>query len=1511
MGEGKLSQAISAFQDVLLVNPRHTPSYLLLGIIYTRKGEIDRAIEVLRQAVEIDESLLAGHLLLGQAYAATKENKKAIAAFERAIDVNPDYPGGHYYLGLLFQSQGEIFKAIERYRAAVASKGEGPEKKQAESQIALLKKHAEAFFQNGTAHLKQGLIAEATDLFQKGLILDPENPKALFSLGIIAIQKGQLDEAVDRLRKALEQKPDLFSARLFLGQTYENKGEIDKAISEYQGLLQEVSDPKQQEVMIARQKLSQIGETPEIGILVQSLLREGGRLLSRKDFEGARAAFLVVLTYLPKQVLVHYHLGQIALEEGDLKESEQKLKAAIEIDRNHYLSYFLLGEIYEKMNDLDKAILIYKDAVTVRPLEAGAHMRLGILYEKKDEIQNALDAYHAVLDLSKDREARMKKIAQGRVDLYEKKFNVSYSDMAVSFDSNSTRSQVPISEVSSESNLALTYYLKKKELLKIPFQINFNTRLLHHSQLYFVNTGASLLYAQFISSYSVVLGYNFRMGTMYGDTLSKGKFIRINGYTAEVSRQAVFPSSVTLRLSYQDIEIYSNPIFSTKTATGSGILAQNLSLFGFDLGRVQGSYTYGLSHVLANDQERITQTLSGNYIRDLGPDLTLTLGASYAVSDYLNADSFALSRGIRRKRQNQLYSATAGFSYDLQPGVTFFANFARNKNLSNLPVASDIDLVDINSGQVQSLGAYDQDIVTFGLTAATDLEFLYPKWKSGATQLSVSLTTGYYKPSLENLNQVLSDPKTVIAQDPNHILPSNPGFVSEVRNLAMEEIKGSETLGIEAEWSINERNGLVLSLSEWQSNTVRTDLIPFQFSPTRSGLLPRSARYNLSINQVFLSWRYALLNDPEIGRIYMDLGLLGGSFVNLTADALIRAEENPTGGPFVSLGSFEARGRSFTTRAGLGGEVFIRPWFSVGLGVNYLWGTVTKLRVEREFPSGFRGSTAGQPGVSVNPCFQLGDNQTRGQTLTTITCDNDQVREGTRPRILRINLDGFEARMALRFHFGKGSSDQTIFEKWLNWGDEADLATEDSPLLLQDFQWDGTLKHEVAYRINSPVTFTKALTLLRLNGRYAFSPRYQITGRGRTFYDAIYDFVDVDTISPRRFDNTILTTLPQSPTREEVAGVDVENSRAVEQNRHSVDLREFYIDAHFKNMDLRIGKQIVRWGVVPGARVTDEINPFDFGEFILREVEDRFIPLMMLKADFFPGDARLELIWITEAVPHKPAPSGSEFEQFQILPGFIAPEAFLDDSLNLNVNAFQNTEIAGRLVQTIKDWEVGMTVFYQWDDFPASFRSILGAGLNPFSDPPEVQFEPRMHRITTVGTTLSKSFGRVVLNAEYAYVFGKLFGTLLDIDAAAAASADLSEDQSPLLGELQRDYMKYAVGLDFSLLGADMSLQFIQQYIPGWNATILQDRIDTVAAHFMRKTFMNEELVLRILSLYFINEADFLFRPALETRLSDNVKAIFGSDIFVGDRGEEVGQFDFIGFFKDSNRIYLELSYSF
>jgi hypothetical protein len=446
----------------------------------------------------------------------------------------------------------------------------------------------------------------------------------------------------------------------------------------------------------------------------------------------------------------------------------------------------------------------------------------------------------------------------------------------------------------------------------------------------------------------------------------------------------------------------------------------------------------------------------------------------------------------------------------------------------------------------------------------------------------------------------------------------------------------------------------------------------------------------------------------------------------------------------------------------------------------------------------------------------------------------------------------------------------------------------------RDLTWGGYLRNETAFRIVNPTGFDKILNIIQLDGRYRFAPGLSLAGRFWAFYDAAYDVESISTISPRKGPAVACPDLPDPNT------APTNNICSIEIVDHRSKFKEFYLDVNLENFDLRIGRQIVRWGVVEGSRVTDEINPLDFYELILRDIDDRYIPLFMVKGNLYLGPHSFEAIWIPEVQGHRPAPRGSEWEQFQLLPGYVKPQhafqGFTDsDQLEENID---NGEYALKYTRVFTGHEVSVSYFYTWDDFPASFRSIQEASV--FGGEVNVDFIPRHNRLSIFGTTFSKTFPSFVLNAEAVYVDGKFFGTRL-------------QNQPPAeFGEKQRDFAKAAIGFDAYVLGVDISPAIILQHIFNHDGAIIQDRLDTVIALFLRKEFVHNVWSGNLLLLRFENDNNWLIRPRTNYNVTDRVRLSFGLDFFEGKIGSgQPGEFNFIGFFDNNDRLFWDITYSF
>ena len=438
-------------------------------------------------------------------------------------------------------------------------------------------------------------------------------------------------------------------------------------------------------------------------------------------------------------------------------------------------------------------------------------------------------------------------------------------------------------------------------------------------------------------------------------------------------------------------------------------------------------------------------------------------------------------------------------------------------------------------------------------------------------------------------------------------------------------------------------------------------------------------------------------------------------------------------------------------------------------------------------------------------------------------------------------------------------------------------------LFNKNMELRGYVKNETAYRYVSPTAFSKILNIIQIEPSYSFNQSLRWSARVWAFYDLAYDIQDIGTIAPIK---PFAFIQPPDPGKPEP---DIENLRDIKIDKYGVDLKEFYFDIFFSNMDLRVGKQIIRWGIVEGWRIIDEVNPLDFTEHILRDVADRYIPLWMVKGDYYLGPLTIEGLWIPDVRGHEPAPLRSEWSQFQKLP-----------DLKKVPRNFENSEVGLRTSGMLGGYEFVLAYLYHWDDFPAAFRTITGLGLGNLGISPEVTFFPRYRRLQSYGAGLAKSFGKIVVEGEFSYADGKYWGT------CTACGTDEAK-----FNEIQRDYIKHVVGLKTVLYGADISLNFSQDIILHHTGDIQQKRHEDAASLFARKEIRYGTMVPQFLAISLINRKEYLFRPKLEYRYTDKITFLFGADIFSGDPGPDAGRLNFFGYFDDDDRVYMEVKYSF
>jgi len=295
---------------------------------------------------------------------------------------------------------------------------------------------------------------------------------------------------------------------------------------------------------------------------------------------------------------------------------------------------------------------------------------------------------------------------------------------------------------------------------------------------------------------------------------------------------------------------------------------------------------------------------------------------------------------------------------------------------------------------------------------------------------AIGLTGGSYAPKLRQLNAVLAQPGQVILQDPNFLIPRNQDLPVVIRDVGTPGLTSAASYGIEAVWEWQPRVSFVFSALNWQGRSSMEDTITMSL---RSNLppidVPRSARYNLNLNQLWVGWRYSFFDRPREARLFANINIAGLAVADWSMDTLLKVQQEPGSliPSFASISSAEFHGTAYSSRYGLGGEVFISENISLGFQSNYILSTLNKLRMTRFFPAGFAELPPLPPTpVSVGgvidppnlvPTVHALPEGPEQLTTATVTEPREAKEVVSNPTPVDLDLNGWEFAFTFRIYY--------------------------------------------------------------------------------------------------------------------------------------------------------------------------------------------------------------------------------------------------------------------------------------------------------------------------------------------------------------------------------------------------------------------------------------------------------------------------------------------------------------
>lgn len=253
--QGKFAQAVAAFREALRLKPGLVNAEIFLAISLAEMGQYQQALPGLekgfRRAADRALQRLSG-LHLQRALTALKQDAQAVEVALQLTRLYPEDPEVLYHAGRVFGNYAWLTMrklsevapgSVWRYQAA----GEAYQSQGLfDMAITAFRKVIEldparpgAHFRLGRALLERSRlpgaspsdVAEAAEVFEKELALDPSNGNAAYELAEIHRKAGKLERARELFELALKSDPGFQEARLGLGRVLLALGEPRAALA--------------------------------------------------------------------------------------------------------------------------------------------------------------------------------------------------------------------------------------------------------------------------------------------------------------------------------------------------------------------------------------------------------------------------------------------------------------------------------------------------------------------------------------------------------------------------------------------------------------------------------------------------------------------------------------------------------------------------------------------------------------------------------------------------------------------------------------------------------------------------------------------------------------------------------------------------------------------------------------------------------------------------------------------------------------------------------------------------------------------------------------------------------------------------------------------------------------------------------------------------------------------------------------------------------------------------------
>lgn len=408
-------------------------AYRNLAGFYYNLQRMDQATATLEEGIgKVEDGKLDLIYLLARFYTAQGKQEEADAMVARATDEAVDDPQPWLVLSSYRSREGDAAGALEAVNEAL--------KIAPDDTPARLRK-AELLAENGYREKDEEPIAEARELVDGILSVEPSNPRALFVRGKIEMADLDPKAAAQTLRSALDVEPDWAPARFVLGsalmligdqngaraelaraveidpgllearrslsQIHGSLGEHEYAVEQGRMYLRERPDDIRTRILVA-QSLVHLGKRDEAFVELNAIPEESrdadswyaiGRLyMAQGKGKDARSALLAANAMRPNMPDILRSLLRLEAPAGQLGIAAERIRGAVREDPNSARLALLEARVELAEGNRDAAEASFQRAVELDPDDATAYQQLAAFYRVTGRLAESIATYERSIE---------------------------------------------------------------------------------------------------------------------------------------------------------------------------------------------------------------------------------------------------------------------------------------------------------------------------------------------------------------------------------------------------------------------------------------------------------------------------------------------------------------------------------------------------------------------------------------------------------------------------------------------------------------------------------------------------------------------------------------------------------------------------------------------------------------------------------------------------------------------------------------------------------------------------------------------------------------------------------------------------------------------------------------------------------------------------------------------------------------------------------------------------------